>query len=574
LVSAAVGALLGPAVQIISAPRSQLLEFTELFGRVQGQWVASAVGKGSIDAGTLFTWVPALLLAAGAARALLAAGLWFFWERTAELAAVAVRNDLATAYAGLDPAARRENDARDAEAQLSSGITTDVKLMREYIVHFYGGLPRDVAQVVLTGTSLAMLSPKLTLIFLAGIAPVVAVFNRIGRKLRRRAAAALADYSQLTEWLQQRLLGVETIKHYRTEDIEVAKMTELTGLLYERFLKAARVKARTAPMTQALATVSLAVVLVIALRDISTGAASGSVLMSFFATLALLTQPAGQLGRYLNSNREGAAAVDRLRVHLGFFGSRQRPVVAAAGGVRPVAPGAPARIICAGLTARYPGATEPALGGFSYTFAGGRIYCLAGPSGAGKSTLFNLLLGLIRPSAGGISLEASAAIPGDAAPICYMPQKVLLLPDTLAANVAYPDAIYDASRVAEALDRVGLGDLVKGLPGGVAARVGDGGIGVSGGQAQRVMLARLWYHQRPFVLVDEGTSALDPEVERTVYALLSELSRRGAVVVTIAHRRAAAIAADVLLLLDRGRLAAAGAPAEVMASAAYVRALG
>ena len=120
--------------------------------------------------------------------------------------------------------------------------------------------------------------------------------------------------------MQQRLLGVETIKHYRTEAIEVRKMHELTDNLYQRFLKAARVKARTSPLIEALSVASMVVVLVIALRDISTGTLTGSVLLSFFATLGLLSQAAGRLGRYLNSNREGAAAADRLgfvRAHGG-----------------------------------------------------------------------------------------------------------------------------------------------------------------------------------------------------------------------------------------------------------------
>ena len=114
---------------------------------------------------------------------------------------------------------------------------------------------------------------------------------------------------------------------------------------------------------------------------------------------------------------------------------------------------------------------------------------------------------------------------------------------------------------------------VQGIDGGLDARIGDGGAGVSGGQAQRLLLARLWYHQKPFVLVDEGTSALDPEIEQTVYALLRQLADRGAVVITIAHRLAAAQIADELLLLQGGCLTASGTPTEVMASPAFALAL-
>ena len=85
--------------------------------------------------------------------------------------------------------------------------------------------------------------------------------------------------------------------------------------------------------------------------------------------------------------------------------------------------------------------------------------------------------------------------------MAYMPQKVILLPDSIAANVAYPEAA-DIARVEAALARVGLTELVAGLRGGVQTHVGEGGVGVSGGQAQRLLLARLWYQHQPFVLID------------------------------------------------------------------------
>jgi ATP-binding cassette subfamily B protein len=112
------------------------------------------------------------------------------------------------------------------------------------------------------------------------------------------------------------------------------------------------------------------------------------------------------------------------------------------------------------------------------------------------------------------------------------------------------------------------------LPQGLRTDVGEGGKGLSGGQAQRVLLARLHYHRRPFVLVDEGTSALDPEVEGVVYALLQELAAAGAVVITIAHRLAGALAADEVLLLDQGRLARSGPPQAVLGSPEYQAILG
>jgi len=567
VVTALVGALVGPCIQILTAPKESILSFVDLLGPRLGAGIAGLAGTSGLMTGELLRRLPLALIILAFFKATLGLAQWYLWERAGELVSMRLRDDLTRSFLDLAPDERRENTGRLMEERLSSAITTDVKLLREYLVHFYGGLPREAFQVVAMAIMLVLLSPKLTLIFFLGVAPAAAIASRVGRKLKRRASKALSDYSQLTEWLQQRLLGIETIKHYQTEGIEIANMELLTSNLYERFLRAARVKARTSPLLEALAVTSMVAVLIVALMDIQAGRTTGATQLSFFTTLALLSQAAAKLGRYLNSNREGAAATERLRELLGCFLPRQQAVAAAA----EVTTGRATRLTCTKLTASYPGAAAPALTDLSFTFASGRIYCLAGPSGAGKSTLFNLLLGLVKPQSGHIEMQCTHTVTG--APIAYMPQKVLLLPGSVAANVAYPEAMPDLTKVSEALALVGMTKVVHGLVGGMNARIGAGGAGISGGQAQRLLLARLWYHQKPFVLVDEGTSALDPEIEQTIYLLLRQLADRGAVVITIAHRMAAALISDELLLLQAGRLTASGPPKTVMASAAFTQIL-
>lgn len=580
IVSAVVAAASGPAIQAIAGNLHDVIPFAKLLGPILGELLRRGTNQEGVSAAALMTQLPLLLVAAALVKSIIGLSLWFFWEWTGESVSRRMRDDLAGLYLHLDPVKRRETLAREMEADLSSGVTTDVKLMREYIVHFYGGLPRDLIQVLFSLALLLLLSPKLTLLFLLGVAPAIGVGSRIGKKVRRRAARALADYSQLSEWLQQRLLGIETIKHYRTETLEAENMERLSQTLYVRFLSAAKTKARTSPAIELLAVTAMAIVLWIAFSEISEGQATGAVFISFFAGVALLSQSAGKLGRYLNSNREGAAAVDRLRMQFVFLAGHQKhhAIDIFPGGEhasrldsknstrgeasRSFVTRGTVALICRNLTARYQDANTDALHDFSFRFDGGRTYCLAGPSGAGKSTLFNLLLGLMDVTTGEMVFESPKGLGHR---IAYMPQRVLLAPDSLAANVAYPDQEFNAERVTDALARVGLGDLAANLPGRLSTAVGEGGHGVSGGQAQRILLARLWYHKRPFVLIDEGTSALDSEVERLVQQLIKDLARAGAAVITIAHRRAIAEGSDVLLMLDGGKLLDVGPPQEVLA---------
>jgi ABC-type bacteriocin/lantibiotic exporter with double-glycine peptidase domain len=114
-----------------------------------------------------------------------------------------------------------------------------------------------------------------------------------------------------------------------------------------------------------------------------------------------------------------------------------------------------------------------------------------------------------------------------------------------------------------------MGEVVATLPTGIMTVVGIGGQGVSGGQAQRIQLARLAYHETPFVLIDEGTSALDPETEQAVFRLVEQLAGRGTGVIMIAHRLAATAIADEVLVLDRGRLVMSGPAAEVTKTSVF-----
>jgi len=574
ILAAALGLLVGPASQVIIAPRDTAFKWTELFNDPIAGWVASAVGSPAITWNELLGILPAALLGVAALKALCTLAQWYLWERTGERVSMAMRRDVVGHFLLVDPSTRRRPEVQNIEAELSSGISNDIRLLREYIVHFYGGLPREGLQAIFLIVTLAMLSPKLLSIFLIALAPAGFLISRYGKKLRRRASRALEDYSALTEWLQQRLMGIETIKHYRTELLESERMKILNAALLKRFLRANWTKAQTSPMIEALGVFAMVLVLHMAFDEIRNGAASGSVLLSFFATLGWFSQSTARLGKYVNSNREAAAAVKRLQTTLSVCRANEKRAIGL------VAEHAPelhldGMIACDRISLTYAGTADAALKGFSYTFESGKIYCIAGRSGAGKSTLFNLLLGARQPDEG--SIRAVTKKSCDHIITC-MPQRVQLAPDSIAANVVWPNLLdgspAEQERILRALLRVGLGDDISALPSGVLTRVGIGGQGVSGGQAQRLQLARLAYHETPFVLIDEGTSALDPETERTVFRLVEDLAARGAGVIMIAHRLAATTIADEVLVLDRGRLVMSGPAAEVVRAPVFTELAG
>jgi ATP-binding cassette, subfamily C, bacterial CydD len=150
----------------------------------------------------------------------------------------------------------------------------------------------------------------------------------------------------------------------------------------------------------------------------------------------------------------------------------------------------------------------------------------------------------------------------------YVPQRPRLFAGSLAANIAPGEASPDAARLARAVADAGLADVVAALPGGLAAEVGEGGAGLSGGQAHRLAVARAFYRAAPLVVLDEPTAHLDRQSEAEVQAALSRLlvGRTGLVA---AHRLASVVAADRILVLEAGRIVAEGDAASLLRYGAW-----
>lgn len=537
--------LVGPALRLLmDMDFSKTVPVSELFGSRLSPFFTMLFKSDEISLQILITSVPLLLLGIAFLKLLLGTSQYYLWERSSELMTRDLRQYLTDHFLNIHPSLRRYQSHEQREATLSSLITTDVKLVREYFVHFYGGLPREMLQIVFIGQTLVLLSPKLCAIFFFGVIPAVSLIQKLGRKLKKRAQLALQDYSELSEWLQQRLLGMETIKHYSTEKLESEKMMLHSDQLVQKFLRAARVKSRTGPLLEFIGITAMAAVLFVAFNDIEKGLLPASVAVSFFTGLALVAQSGAVVGRYVNSNREGSAALERIRIFVQELDKEENVHItyeaSSTGSI----------LNMDKVEAHYPGNVKTALHSFSYDFKKGKIYGLKGPSGSGKSTLFNLILGNLIPTSGRILFDPSVHKEG----LGYLPQNVQFFYGSILDNVIYPDTVPDLKKVEDVLKAVDLWKLVLSQENGLNSLVGGGGMDLSGGQNQRIHIARLLYHKYPLILIDEGTSALDPENENLICKMLTSKAKEGASIIMISHRLAPFQYVDEILNLKEGFL--------------------
>ncbi len=225
----------------------------------------------------------------------------------------------------------------------------------------------------------------------------------------------------------------------------------------------------------------------------------------------------------------------------------------------PCAPWNEIRISSATFT--YPGRTEPALRGVSFTLKRGQSVGITGRSGSGKSTLVDLVIGLLTPQAGSVVTDGGVRLAGGRVieGVGYVPQQPILLNASVRENIAFGVAPLDIDdrAVAEAATLAQIDDFVRGLEDGYRTPLGELGSRLSGGQRQRIAVARALYHRPEILVFDEATSALDLGTENALAAALAEL--RGKVTqLIIAHRLNTIRQCDTILLLERGALAAQG----------------
>jgi ATP-binding cassette subfamily B protein len=241
--------------------------------------------------------------------------------------------------------------------------------------------------------------------------------------------------------------------------------------------------------------------------------------------------------------------------------------------IRRFAPGAPELKVSAGavrfddVTFHYD-ADRPILKGISFEAPAGHTIAIVGPSGAGKSTISRLLFRFYEPSSGRISIDGqdirNVTQASLRAAIGMVPQDTVLFNDSILYNIRYGRDPSSDAEVEAAAQNAQIDAFIRSLPQGYGAQVGERGLKLSGGEKQRVAIARTILKAPPILVLDEATSALDSFTEREIQAALERVSR-GRTTLIIAHRLSTVVHADEILVLDKGVISERGKHEELLA---------
>ncbi len=221
----------------------------------------------------------------------------------------------------------------------------------------------------------------------------------------------------------------------------------------------------------------------------------------------------------------------------------------------------------------YTGAATPSVDSLSIAIPRGAKVAFIGKTGSGKTTAADLMMGLLPPTNGHITIDGRVLTPGNIrswqSQIAHVPQSIFLADASVGQNIAFgvDEPKIDWNRVKEAASKARLYDFIESLPSGFQTGVGERGVRLSGGQRQRIGIARALYKNAKVLFFDEATSALDTETENSVMESILALGPDLTVVI-IAHRLSTVMMCDTIYRLERGRLLEWGSPRDVISKGA------
>jgi ATP-binding cassette subfamily B protein len=428
---------------------------------------------------------------------------------------------------------------------------------------FIGGIVLAVHQDVVLSWIVVVVIPVLTVIMTVIVRRLIPLY---------RQGQGLLD--RIGRVLREQIIGANVIRGFVRQDHEIRRFDEANQDLTRNNLKSALLVAAMMPMIMFVVNLSSVFVVWFGGHRIDAGEMRLGALTAFIAyILQILIAIMMAMYVFMTAPR-AAACAERIREVLDTEPAIADPATPA--GNAPAGSATAGKMPPSGSTVEfrnvsfaYPGAEAPVLDGVSFTASSGTTTAIIGATGSGKTTLLNLLPRFLDATAGGISIGGRnvRALPLEAQRdlIAMVPQQSYLFTGTVADNLRLGSPAADEPELWQALETAQAADFVRALPLGLEAPVSQGGTNFSGGERQRLCIARALLKKAPVYLFDDSFSALDYGTDVRLRAAIEPLLR-SATVLIVAERVATIVDAGLILVLEDGRVVAQGTHSELMQS--------
>ncbi len=449
--------------------------------------------------------------------------------------------------------------SRNSTGKLISRITYDSAIIRDSISSGLTDLIYQPLQLALYVAILLAVKVYFSIswvligvslgLFPLVIYPVVMIGKRL-KSISRRSQEQMAD---INTTLYETISGVRVVKAFSMEGYEGEKFRKQNNQFYRLSMKSVKRMTVVSPITEFVGILCIAIILWIAASQIISGELSCGAFITFLVALLSLMKPVKRLTNVYGINQQALAAATRI-----FEVLDTKPTVVEAKGALGL-PRIRKGVSFEGVWFKYD--DKEILKDINFDVKVGEIAAFVGPSGVGKTTLVNLLPRFYDPSRGSIKIDGAdiqkATFKSLRDQIGIVTQETILFNDTVAANIAYGSASSNMDSIMRAAKIANAHSFIMGMPKGYDTIIGERGFRLSGGEKQRLAIARAVYKDPPILILDEATSQLDTESEILVQEAIDHLMK-GRTVFAIAHRLSTIKHANKIFVLDSGRIIEVG----------------
>ncbi|MBN2211261.1 MAG: ABC transporter ATP-binding protein, partial [Sedimentisphaerales bacterium] len=431
----------------------------------------------------------------------------------------------------------------------------------------FGGMRTILGQLVSEPIALVgllafvlFIDVKITIFILLAVPPAGILINQLGRRMKKAARRSLESWVRVVGQLQGSLLGIRVVKAYHQETGEDGRMERINSKLLRQFYRMAKIDAATGPLVESVGAVTGGIGLLLATKWLVDGTISASDFFAMGLAFAAMAQSVRKLAKVFTVLQTANAAAERVYNLIDTVAEKDVPGAVELNPLREA-------LTFEGISFTYPGSPVKTLDDINLTVRAGETIAVVGPNGSGKTTLTSLIPRFFLPDAGVIRIDgidiAHATLASLRGQIGIVTQQSVVFHDTVAANIAYGRPEATRQDVIDAARRAYAHEFIEATENGYETLIGEQGATLSGGQLQRLAIARAILCDPAILIFDEATSQIDADSEAKIHQALTDFARQRTAFI-IAHRLSTIINADRIVVMDAGRIVAAGKHADLL----------
>ena len=448
---------------------------------------------------------------------------------------------------------------KHSTGELLSRMNNDVSMVQGALTSAITGVVRDTLTVISLIVVVFIRDSTLALIAMVVFPLAIYPLLNFGRRLKRYSRRMLVSLEDITERLNETITGIRIVKAFAMEDYERNRFSEVNENLFNAFMRRFKVRAMSNPVMETIGGFGVCAIVTYGGFQVINGESTQGTFFSFMAALIMLYEPIKRISDVNNTVQEGLSAGERIFALMDTEPDvkdlpRSYPLGEISG-----------KVELKNVTFAYD--SIPVIHDISLVVNPGEAIAVVGESGVGKSTLLDLVPRFYDPSGGSIEIDGidvrSVTQRSLREKIGIVTQQTILFDDTIRNNIAYgrPDLSIDL--VISAAKAAHAHDFIIAQPDGYDSLIGENGIKLSGGERQRLAIARALLKNPPILILDEATSNLDSDSEKSVQAAL-EVLMKGRATLIVAHRLSTIQNVNRVYVMAQGRIVEQGSPAELL----------